>query len=54
MEMPWLIFIVIEPRFSGSILDYQIQLFALNVAVPLKDGFIHLEENTSLGVAVSI
>jgi hypothetical protein len=30
------------------------KLFARNVAVPLKDEFIHLEENTSLGAVVSI
>jgi hypothetical protein len=30
------------------------KLSARNAAVPLKDGFIHLEENTLLGAAVSI
>lgn len=30
------------------------KLFARNVAVPLKDEFIHLEENMLLGAVVSI
>ena len=45
---------------KGEILEYKTdipflaKLFARNVAVPLKDEFIHLEENTSLGAVVSI